>query len=62
MPKSKEDKMLDKLRECVFDLTYDMYLNADIPKNEIKAMLGLTLRNSVDEVFRENFDQKRVKQ
>ena len=48
--------MLDKLRECVFDLTYDMYLNADIPKNEIKAMLGLTLRNSVDEVFRENFD------
>ena len=56
MPKSKEDKMLDKLRECVFDLTYDMYLNADIPKNEIKAMLGLTLRNSVDEVFRENFD------
>ena len=56
MPKSKEDKMLDKLRECVFDLTYDMYINADIPKNEIKAMLGLTLRNTVDEVFRENFD------
>jgi len=50
------EKMLDTFYNSVFDLAYDMYVNADLPKNEIKAILGLDVRNAVDQMFKDNFD------
>ena len=54
---SKEvDKLLDKFYDSVFDIIYDMHINAQLPKNEITAILVRDLRMGIDEVFKENFD------
>jgi len=52
----KVGKMLDTFWLNVFDLAYDMHVNAGLPKNEIKAILGLDLRDAVDQMFKDNFD------
>ena len=50
------DELLDKFYYNVYDMVYDMHINAEMPKNEITAILVRDLRMGIDEVFKENFD------
>jgi len=50
------DELLDKFYYNVYDMVYDMHINAEMSKNEITAILVRDLRMGIDEVFKENFD------
>ena len=50
------DELLDKFYYNVYDMVYDMHINAEMSKNEITAILVHDLRMGIDEVFKENFD------
>jgi transposase len=57
MPKpTKLDKLFNKWYDDTYDLVFDMHTLAQIPKTEIRAILGFNLRRVIDEVFEKNFE------
>jgi len=56
LSESEVDKLLDKFYDSVFDIVYDMHINAELPKNEITAILVRNLRMGINETFKQNFE------
>ena len=54
--KDEVDELLDKFYSNVYNMVYDMHVYAEMPKNEITAILVRDLRIGIDEAFKENFD------
>jgi len=47
---------MENFKESVWELAYDMHTEPpEFPKSEIKAILGLALRRTIDDMFKANF-------